>query len=494
MVNNKSSSKRFAESRFFRLYIGNGNWVNLTREVTEDLYDVYKKGKATRYELAPGLLLDIIPNDVDCNSKNTDLACLMRVDLCYENDSGEINSEEDTQQRMSKYIKNQLEKQGIIDAFPPTKRSDDKLPRVTSLPTHRHLSMVPTPPTSVNRRNTSTTTNTTPSRTMSKDDCNLLQVSSSDNPSPSSLGSKNKATTNKKQRKSNKRRRTENQESPEAGVPVSVGEDDNCLEQLHKNRMASATDQELQYHYYSLGQQHQHVMLSATPSTYRPHTLPTAYYTTDKSLLLRTPSPPPMLSDLSIDRHYHHHHQHHDHEGSIDSAENNHHSFYGTDNVLSHAEEQTYPLLSLSHEPQNWSRTFHSSRSSSLHNHQEQHDNYPIVAAAAAVAVATDGDYGYYSHHQQHDSKLHPTQPYQMVPSALQHQQDTSINDTSVSLSNTSSPQSMLLPQVSSEEAFGGFQSNYPASDRSALHHRQDDYNEQSASTFMVDSEQPSQD
>ena len=480
----------------FRLYIGNGNWVNLTREVTDELYEVYQKGKATRYELAPGLLLDIIPNDVDCNSKNTDLACLMRVDLCYDNDNCENNSEEDTQQRMSKYIKDQLEKQGIIDAFPPTKKSDNKLPQATSLPTHRHLSMVPTPPTSVNRRSVPTAANNSSSRTSSKSNHDVLQASSStasDNLSPASVSNKNRTTVNKKQRKTNKRRRIEKQESPEAGIPTSVGEDNSCSEQLRKSRMGSATDQELQYHYYSLGQHHQHVMLSATPYTYRAHSLSTPYYTTDKSLLLRTPSPPPMLSDLSIDRQYHHHHQNHDHEGSIDSAENNH-TFYGTNNVLSHAEEQTYPLLSLSHEPQNWPQTFHSSRSSSIHNHQEQNNNHPMVAAAAAVAVATNGDYEYYGHHQQHDSKLDHTQPYQMVASTLQHQQDPSIHNASVSLSNKSSPQSMLLPPASSEEAYGGFQSNCPPSNRSVLHHQQHNYNEQSACSFMVDSEQLSQD
>lgn len=122
----------------FRLYIGNGNWVNLSQETTNDLNEIYKNGVPARYELAPGLVLDILPHDVDCNSKNTDLPRLMRVDLCYTKD------EASTQQALSRYVKEVLESQGIIDAFPPTKSPNDPLPPVTSLPTHRHLSMVPT--------------------------------------------------------------------------------------------------------------------------------------------------------------------------------------------------------------------------------------------------------------------------------------------------------------------------------------------------------------
>ncbi|KAL0087665.1 hypothetical protein J3Q64DRAFT_1832976 [Phycomyces blakesleeanus] len=65
----------------YRLYIGNGNWINLGQETTRELLAIYAKGVATRFELVPGLAIDILPNDVDCNSKNTDLPMLMRADL-----------------------------------------------------------------------------------------------------------------------------------------------------------------------------------------------------------------------------------------------------------------------------------------------------------------------------------------------------------------------------------------------------------------------------
>ncbi|KAI9274693.1 hypothetical protein BDA99DRAFT_533310 [Phascolomyces articulosus] len=531
MDNNKSNSRRTIESRLFRLYIGNGNWVNLTREVTEELREIYEKGKATRYELSPGLFFDILPNDVDCNSKNTDLAYLMRVDLCYnqesnDNNGGGSNSEEETQQRLSKYIKNQLEQQGIIDAFPPTKKSDDKLPRVTALPSHRHLSMVPTPPTSVSRRGANTTSahttiiaSTSSSSISSRnnnnkeDDLAVARTSSSSTQSP--VSSNSKKTTSNKKRKVKRRSSGGKQESSITlqEVPTYKMEMDG-LDPLSKDRMVSATiDQELQYHYYSIGQQqHQQIMLSATPSSFR-HLSTTPYYTTtDKGLLFRTPSPP-MLSDLSLDRHHHSQHHHHHHEvGSIDSAENSH-TFYGANNVLSNTDEKPYSLLSLSHEPQNWTRCYSHSRSHLLDNPQSHHEHntgngHSIVAAA--VAAAAGGSYGYYNQHTHEVDKLQDTQSYQMVASALQHQHDASIHNNTISLSNSSSPQSLLIPPAASSTNKSYSSSscatatttsffpstNYSTNSQSSCipqQHQQSDY-ERPTTGFMIDSEQPSQD
>ncbi|KAG1471265.1 hypothetical protein G6F56_002226 [Rhizopus delemar] len=124
-------------NRTYRLYAGHGNWINLGLDTTNELLDIFSKGVPTRYQLAPGLLIDIIPHDVDCNSKNIDMLGLMRADLVYE------SKEENTvQQSMSNYIHSLLDEQGIIDAFPPVK-SNENLPVITSLPSHRHLSLVP---------------------------------------------------------------------------------------------------------------------------------------------------------------------------------------------------------------------------------------------------------------------------------------------------------------------------------------------------------------
>lgn len=149
MTSSRNDSK---DVRRYRLYIGNGNWINLDKKTTDELNEIYKAGVPACYELAPGLFIDILPNDVDCNSKNTDLSRLMRVDLHYGPDHPPSQQQQEaTQQALSKYVKNLLESQGIIDAFPPLKKPDDLLPLVTSLPSHRHLSMVPAA-TSSNRR------------------------------------------------------------------------------------------------------------------------------------------------------------------------------------------------------------------------------------------------------------------------------------------------------------------------------------------------------
>ncbi|KAG1050049.1 hypothetical protein G6F43_007657 [Rhizopus delemar] len=132
-------------NRAYRLYAGHGNWINLGENTTNDLLDIFAKGVPTRYQLSPGLFIDIIPHDVDCNSKNIDMLGLMRADLVYE------STEENTvQQAMSNYIRGLLDDQGIIDAFPPVK-SGENLPHITSLPSHRHLSLVPSV-TGVTRR------------------------------------------------------------------------------------------------------------------------------------------------------------------------------------------------------------------------------------------------------------------------------------------------------------------------------------------------------
>ncbi|ORX50862.1 hypothetical protein DM01DRAFT_1408858 [Hesseltinella vesiculosa] len=145
----------------FRIYLGNSNWVTLDDNTTADLLAISERGTPTRYKLAPGVFLDILPHDVDCNSKTTDLARLMRADLCYDVDDLEAQSTTSSaasshskasvdpklpvQQALSRYIKQELEKQGIIDAFPPTSHPDNPLPPVTSLLPHRHLALVPTP-------------------------------------------------------------------------------------------------------------------------------------------------------------------------------------------------------------------------------------------------------------------------------------------------------------------------------------------------------------
>ncbi|KAI7874528.1 hypothetical protein K492DRAFT_199902 [Lichtheimia hyalospora FSU 10163] len=152
------SKKHRLQQRHYRLYIGNGNWVTLPDHITNDLLDIYERGVAARYHVAPGLAFDIIPNDMDCNSRNASLPKLMRVDLCYEgaDDSNAV------QEHLSRWIKHVLEAQGTVDAFPPPS-SDRKenepstsLPRVMSLDPHRHLHLVPSLPLSVaGRRRTS---------------------------------------------------------------------------------------------------------------------------------------------------------------------------------------------------------------------------------------------------------------------------------------------------------------------------------------------------
>ncbi|KAI8875486.1 hypothetical protein K501DRAFT_280325 [Backusella circina FSU 941] len=131
----------------YRLYAGNGNWITLGTKTTQDLLDIFEKGVSCRYPLTDRLFIDIIPHDVDCNSKNIDMLGLMRADLVYE----PLETEPEVQQSMSHYVHSLLNEQGIIDAFPPLK-SDGKLPNVDSLPTHRHLSLVPSTINATKRR------------------------------------------------------------------------------------------------------------------------------------------------------------------------------------------------------------------------------------------------------------------------------------------------------------------------------------------------------
>lgn len=142
------NKKERNNTRLYRLYIGNSNWVTLPQKTTDDLNAIFQKGEATRYEISPGLYFDILPNDVDCNSKNTDLCRLMRADLSYEQQQKDDDEDQECvqQQLLSSFVKKLLESQGTMDAFPPTKKTDEPLPRVLDLPTHRHLSLVPTPP------------------------------------------------------------------------------------------------------------------------------------------------------------------------------------------------------------------------------------------------------------------------------------------------------------------------------------------------------------
>lgn len=130
----------------YRLYIGHGNWINLSVKTTCDLLDIFKSGVPTRYQLAPGLFIDIIPHNVDFNSRNIDIQGLMRADLVYE--SAEENA---VQKIMTEFVRDSLNKQGITDLFPPIEH-DEELPVVTSLPTHKHLSLVPFLASTVRRR------------------------------------------------------------------------------------------------------------------------------------------------------------------------------------------------------------------------------------------------------------------------------------------------------------------------------------------------------
>lgn len=172
----------------YRLYAGHGNWINLSAKTTQDLLQIFREGIPCRYPLSAGLAIDIIPNDVDCNSKNINMFGLMRADLVYENQSDENH----VQQLMSHYIRSLLDEQGIIDAFPPPRAGED-LPIVTSIPTHRHLSLVPSvlgavrrgPKPSSYKKQSATTTTTNSSSSSAAPGSLVSSVSSSSASSPS---------------------------------------------------------------------------------------------------------------------------------------------------------------------------------------------------------------------------------------------------------------------------------------------------------------------
>jgi hypothetical protein len=144
--NNRFTSLSSTRKSCYRLYAGHGNWINLSAKTTQDLLQIFQKGDPCRYQLATGLFIDIIPNDVDCNSKNIDMLGLMRADLVYESQTMESH----VQQLMAHYVRTLLDEQGIIDAFPPLRQGED-LPIITSIPTHRHLSLVPSAAGTVRR-------------------------------------------------------------------------------------------------------------------------------------------------------------------------------------------------------------------------------------------------------------------------------------------------------------------------------------------------------
>ncbi|KAG1137082.1 hypothetical protein G6F37_009895 [Rhizopus arrhizus] len=132
-------------NRAYCLYIGHGNCINLSVKTTRDLLNILKSGVLTRYQLAPGLFIDIIPHNVDLNSRNIDMQVLMRADLVYE------STEENAVQKITtEFVRDSLNKQGITDLFPPIEYDEESL-AITSLPTHKHLSLVPSLASTVRR-------------------------------------------------------------------------------------------------------------------------------------------------------------------------------------------------------------------------------------------------------------------------------------------------------------------------------------------------------
>lgn len=132
-------------NRAYCLYTAYGNWINLSVKTTSDLLDIFKSGAPTRHQLAPGLFIDIIPQNVDLNSGNIDIQGLMHADLVYE--STEENA---VQKIMTEFARDSLNKQGITDLFPPIEYDEESLV-ITSLPTHKHLSLVPSLASTVRR-------------------------------------------------------------------------------------------------------------------------------------------------------------------------------------------------------------------------------------------------------------------------------------------------------------------------------------------------------
>ncbi|CAO3621587.1 unnamed protein product [Mucor fragilis] len=212
MTTSSTTASSFSNKSCYRLYAGHGNWINLNAKTTQDLLRIFAKGEPCRYQLAAGLFIDIIPNDVDCNSKNIDMVGLMRADLVYEPQMMENH----VQQLMSHYIRSLLDEQGIIDAFPPLRQGED-LPIITSLPTHRHLSLVPSVVGTVRRGPKSTpgsssnaaqqrkvaSSSSASSVTMPDDDPIVMSSSSSSSATHDSLNMSNAGSTNSRKRAMN---------------------------------------------------------------------------------------------------------------------------------------------------------------------------------------------------------------------------------------------------------------------------------------------------
>ncbi|KAI7876902.1 hypothetical protein K492DRAFT_198162 [Lichtheimia hyalospora FSU 10163] len=284
------NKKERNNTRLFRLYIGNSNWVTLSQKTTDDLNAIFQKGEATRYEISPGLYFDILPNDVDCNSKNTDLCRLMRADLSYEQQQSD-DSEEDQecvqQQLLSSYVKKLLESQGTMDAFPPIKKADEPLPRVLDLPTHRHLSLVPTPPLGTYGRRPSSAagnTNTTNAAgtkvsTLGLSSSGIHQGSGNSNRKRKGVSSPGRRQRGMNQRKAAKQAEREMEEENKAMLTTMIMKEHELAQAAATTSLSPLTAHEV-YPFYGMGMQptneHQHPshISSAMLSRYERELLP----------------------------------------------------------------------------------------------------------------------------------------------------------------------------------------------------------------------------
>lgn len=243
MSNNKQLVSHSNNKSCYRLYAGHGNWINLDLKTTQELLDIFQKGIPCRYQLSAGLFIDIIPHDVDCNSKNIDMFGLMRADLVYESQVVEPH----VQQSMSHYIRSLLDDQGIIDAFPPL-RSGENLPIITSLPTHRHLSLVPSVVGAVRR-------GPKPSSYKSTDVSVMLSSSSSSSTSP-------QLTTKKKAFHSLTNRRKRKAMPVELSMPTTDTRRQPMTSSIqafdNQNYMECSSPDYHHHHHHQQQQQHQH--------------------------------------------------------------------------------------------------------------------------------------------------------------------------------------------------------------------------------------------
>ncbi|KAG2229936.1 hypothetical protein INT48_001202 [Thamnidium elegans] len=210
----------------YRLYAGHGNWVNLSPKTTQDLLQIFEEGIPCRYKLSDGIFIDIIPHDVDCNSKNIDMFGLMRADLVYETQVAENH----VQQLMSHYIRSILDDQGIIDAFPPL-RSGEDLPIITSIPTHRHLSLVPSVVGAVRRGPKPATLY---KQALSVEDVVMLSSSSASSSPPNTARITKKKESYMHSKRSSKRNQANiveliQQKRPQVNIPDNSSQNNNQL-------------------------------------------------------------------------------------------------------------------------------------------------------------------------------------------------------------------------------------------------------------------------